>query len=291
MRRSTVTLFLLYALASTSSARAFTLSDFETPESIVRDPQDGAYYVSNVNGGLTEKDSNGYISKIGANGNILIQRYIGGEKGGSALHAPKGLLILKEEIWVTDIDTVKVFDKQSKALKKQLDLTPFGAKFLNDLAYDPSRGMVYVSDMLGDRIYSIERGRNDRIDVFKEGAELGNPNGLLFNPRSKNLLAVTWKGRIIEIDRLGRIRVLKKDLSTLDGVDHDGKGALYVSSFEKGEIYRIEYYGRGQMKTVVSGLTTPADISYDRQTDELLVPSFNGGTVTTIPIRKKDTKA
>lgn len=288
MRRSPALTLLLCMLIWPSAVEAFTLSDFEIPESVVRDPQDGAYYVSNVNGGLTDKDSNGYISKIGANGNILIQRYIGGEKGGSVLHAPKGLLILKDEIWVTDIDTVKVFDKREKTLKKQLDFEPFGAKFLNDLAYDPARGMVYVSDMLGDRIFSIERARDDRIDVFKEGVELGNPNGLLFNPRSKNLLVVTWKGQIIEIDRLGRVRVLKKDLSTLDGVDHDGKGAIYVSSFEKGEIYRIEYYGRGQMKTVVNGLTTPADISYDRQANELLVPSFQGGTVTTIPAKKKN---
>lgn len=287
MRRSLILPALLQALALSAPAQAFTLSDFDVPESIVRDPQDGAYYVSNVNGGPTDKDSNGYISKIASSGNILIQRYIGGEKEGSPLHAPKGLLILENEIWVTDIDAVKVFDKHAKTLTKLLDFAPLGAKFLNDLTYDPSRGIVYVSDMLGDRIYSIDRARGDRIDVFKEGAELGNPNGLLFNPRSKNLLAVTWKGRIIEVDRLGRVRVLKKDLSTLDGVDDDGQGALYVSSFEKGEIYRIEFFGRGQMKTVFGGLTTPADISYDRQADELLVPSFKGGTVTTIPMKNE----
>ncbi|MCG3175635.1 MAG: hypothetical protein MOGMAGMI_00568 [Candidatus Omnitrophica bacterium] len=277
-------------LLSPGLSSAFTLSDFEVPESVVRDPQDGAYYVSNINGEPTAKDGNGYISKISSSGNVLIQRYIGGEKGSDLLHAPKGLLVLRGELWVTDIDTIKVFNKTTKELLRTLDLTPFGAKFLNDLAFDPSRGTVYVSDMLGDRIYSIEIAREHRIEIFKEGEELDNPNGIMINPRSKNLLAVTWKGKIIEIDRQKRVRILKKGLTTLDGVDHDGKGSLYVSSFDKGEIYRIDYYGRGSATTVFSGLTTPADISFDRQGREVLVPSFKSGTVTTLSVRRASEK-
>jgi len=57
----------------------------------------------------------------------------------------------------------------------------------------------------------------------------------------------------------------------------------YVSSFEKGEVYSIPMFGRGTITTFLSGLTTPADISFDRNRDEVLIPSFDANTVTTVP--------
>src|SRR5689334_13018222 len=107
--------FLLAAflfLASARAALAFSLSDFETPEGIAVDPDDRSYFVSNINGGPTEKDANGYISKIASNGSIVIQKYIGGGKGGLVLHAPKGMVVLGRRLYVADIDTVKIFDKK-----------------------------------------------------------------------------------------------------------------------------------------------------------------------------------
>jgi len=68
----------------------------------------------------------------------------------------------------------------------------------------------------------------------------------------------------------------------LDGIDHDEEGNLYVSSHSQGVIHRIARLGRGKVTTEASGLTTPADISYDRTKRELLVPSFKGNTVSTL---------
>ena len=144
--------------------------------------------------------------------------------------------------------------------------------------------MVYVSDMLTDRIFKIDVKNNYAVSVFKKGPELGQPNGLAFNPKTKNLMVVTFdSGQILEMNASGKVRVLKKGLKALDGVDYDNDGNLYVSSFEKGEIYQISHLGRGPLTTYLSNLTTPADISYDRKRDEILIPSMNGNTVSTFP--------
>ena len=67
---------------------------------------------------------------------------------------------------------------------------------------------------------------------------------------------------------------------------YDNQGNLYVSSFDKGEVYKISRMGRGPMEIFMGGLITPADISCDRQKDELLIPSFKGNSVSTVPLRK-----
>ena len=277
---------LLTMILFASNAYAFTVGNFETPESVVVDPEDGSYYVSNINGSPTGKDANGYISKISPDGAAVIQRYIGNKPDEAPLHAPKGLAIIGKDIFVTDIDTVKGYDKATGKLSVIVDMTKFEAKFLNDLASD-GKGVLYVSDMMGNKIFKIDANKSYEVTVFKAGEQLGNPNGLLVNPKSKNLIVVAWgSGQILEIDRQGRIHVLKRGLEGLDGIDHDAEGNLYVSSHSKGVIHRIAHFGRGKVSTAANGLNTPADISYDRAKDELLIPSFKGNTVSTLTGKK-----
>ncbi len=275
---------LFFFFASVSTAHAFTLSHFQTPESAQVDPEDGSYYISNINGAPTDKDGNGYISKISASGNLSIQKFIGG-KNEPVLNAPKGLVILGRRIYVADIDTVKVFDKKTKELLTVVDLAPFHAKFLNDIAAD-EKGDLFVSDTIGNQLFKIQPSKKYEVTLFKKGAALGRPNGLLVNPKSKNLMVAGFEsGQLMEIDPAGNIHILKKGLSSLDGMDHDREGNLYISSFEKGEIYRVPLLGRGALGIYLSGLTTPADISFDRRKNELVIPSFKGNTVTTVDLR------
>ncbi len=281
---------LIIFLIAADAAQSFTLSSFETPESIIVDPENGYYYVSNINGNPTDKDGNGYISKINPSGSVSIQRFIASQKDQHALHAPKGLLVIGKNIFVTDIDTVKGFDKETGKASVLVDLSKLGVKFLNDLATD-GKGMIYASDMMTNQIFKIDSNKDYQASVYAGSVKLGGPNGLVINPKNKNLMVVTFKsGRILEIDRDGDIHVIKRGLTTLDGLDHDRSGNLYVSSFEKGEIYKIPNYGRGTIKTWMNGLTTPADISYDRKKDEVLIPSMKGNSVTTLPALKSDSK-
>ena len=275
--------FVLIGLFFAAPVRAFTLSDFETPESVVADPEDGSYYVSNINGDPSVKDGNGYISKISSNANIVTQKYIGGTKENPLLDAPKGLAILGKRIFVTDIDSVKIFDKESRNLLAVVDCQPLKVKFLNDIATD-GQNIVYVSDMLTDRILKINANDPYEPSVFLESPLLAKPNGVMVNPKTKNLMVVTLGGgEVLEIDDSKKIHILKKGLKVLDGIDYDNEGNLYVSSFEKGEIYQIGRMGRGPLMTYLSNLTTPADISFDRQRNQLLIPSFKGNTVSASP--------
>ncbi|OIO39581.1 MAG: hypothetical protein AUJ72_00410 [Candidatus Omnitrophica bacterium CG1_02_46_14] len=269
------------------NAHSFTLSNFDTPESFVSDPEDGAYYVSNVNGDPSAKDGDGYISKIQSAGNITIQKFIGGKKDEPLLNAPKGLCIVGKNIYVTDIDTVKAFDKETGKPTQIFDLSKFNVRFLNDIAAD-DKGRLYVSDTSTDQIFKIDSARSHEVTIFKEGKELGGPNGLFFNPKTKGLIVAGYvSGHIFEIDRTGKIHVLKRGLIKPDGLDYDSRRNLYISGFEKGEIYKISRMGRGLLEVFMSGLVTPADISCDRAHNELLIPSFDGNKVMTVKLDQK----
>ena len=278
-------LFLALCLFIAVPARAFTLSNFDSPESMIVDSQDGAYYVSNVNGAPDAKDGNGYISKINSKGTLVIQKYIGGKPGQPVLDAPKGMVILGKILFVTDIDSIKGFDKETAKLIITIDLSKAGAKFLNDITADRT-GVLYASDTLMNQIFKIDSKKNYEVSVLKTSFEITGPNGLTINPKTKNLVVVAWQGgEILEVTPEGKVHQLKKGLWALDGVDSDGHGNLYVSSFEKGEIYKIPYFGRGPISVFLSGLTTPADISFDWKNSELLIPSFKGNSVTTYYVK------
>ncbi len=92
MYRGIVLLLLLGACrqASTPPAPTWTLTpvwevtdSLARPESALFDSVANVIYVSNINGGPTEKDGNGYISRIAPGGTLLQARWVTG------LHAPR----------------------------------------------------------------------------------------------------------------------------------------------------------------------------------------------------------
>ena len=274
-----------FAVLFASPARALDLVDLSQPESVVVDPKTGSYYISNVNGSPAEKDSNGFISKVGSDGLVVVIRFIESKPDGLELHAPKGLLIVDGLLYVTDIDSVKVFKLETGELDRVISFAPAEPQFLNDAAAD-GEGKLYVSDMLANRIYRVDTKDGDKVSVFQEGDELGQPNGLCYDSRNEALLAVTWgTGEILRISKTGERTVLRKDLEGLDGVTADRKGTLFVSSYTKGEIYSVPDWGKGPLALFQSGLVAPADLYLDPATQTLLVPLMTEGKVTSFPVK------
>ncbi len=275
------------------AAQAFEVSGLATPESMIVDPGTGNYYISNINGSPAEKDNNGFITKLDKSGKVIVLKFIEGGRGGVTLHAPKGLTLIGNLLYVSDIDAVRGFDKGSGKLLHDIDLKGMGALFLNDLTND-EQGNLYISDTTvfvdpkaPGTIFKIETKNQHKAAILVRDAALGPPNGLVIHPKTRLLLANTWgAGRIIEITQDGKLRTFTEDPAwkDLDGLDYDSVGNLYISSFTGGTIYKISPNLKAE--TVKSGLTTPADINIDRKGNMILVPSFNGNSAMTIPIGK-----
>src|SRR3990172_7489526 len=86
---------------------------FQTPESVLYDAAEDVYLVSNINGSPTAADGNGFISRIGPEGQVLALKWIDGTVSGVTLHAPKGMAIVGDTLYVADITAVRMFDRRT----------------------------------------------------------------------------------------------------------------------------------------------------------------------------------
>ena len=83
--------------------------DFKVPESVCFDKANNVLYVANINGKPSNKDDNGFISKLSVEGKIIEKEWITG------LHAPKGMGVYEDFLYVSDIDRVaKISIKEGK---------------------------------------------------------------------------------------------------------------------------------------------------------------------------------
>lgn len=262
----------------------------QTPESVLHDPTTDLYLVSNINGVPSEKDGNGFISRLSADGKVAMLRWIAGGRNGVTMHAPKGMAIVGDTLFVADIDCVRKFNRTSGAPAGEICID--GASFLNDVAAGPD-GTVYVSDTGvtidasgvtptgSDAVHRI--GSDGTAAVVVKGADLQRPNGLFWT--RSGLIVVPFGGHDVRrYDRAGsRTTIASTPAGQLDGVVGLPDGGFLVTSWEAGAVYRIS--SDGAVTTFATGLPSPADLGYDAKRQRVAVPLFqeNGIEVFAVP--------
>jgi sugar lactone lactonase YvrE len=252
---------------------------FKTPESVLYDPEEDVYFVSNVNGKPFDVDGNGFISKVTPEGKSVELMWIDGSKKASTLNAPKGLTISGNTLYVADITVVRMFDKKTGAPKGKVAIP--GATFLNDLATGPD-GTVYVSDSGfkpgkdgfepsgSDSIYKLVKG-NRPVKLIAD-KELGGPNGLAVD--DTGVWVVTFgSGELYKVDSTGKKEAGQKlPAGTLDGLVKLTDGTVLASSWAASAIFRGT--PGSTFETIVHDVKSPADIGFDTKRNLILIPLF-----------------
>jgi hypothetical protein len=249
----------------------------DAPESAYVDPGSGDVFVSLIGGMPTDKDGNGMIARLGIDGSVKAPTWITG------LNAPKGLRSHQGTLWVSDIDEVLGIDIKSGKVTSKTRIE--GAQFLNDVAIG-SDGTVYISDMLGNKIYTLRSGK---AAVFAEGEDLENPNGLLVEGNS--LVVGGWgkpeadfttkvPGRLYKINLKTKAKsyITPAPAANIDGIESDGKGNYIISDYLAGKIYRVS--SDGKMETVTTFAPSTADIGFAADRNLLIIPHMNEDKVT-----------
>jgi len=275
------------AAPAPGATKLAVVEGFLTPESVLHDPVQDIYFVSNINGGPTTKDNNGFISRVRPDGAVENLKFIEGGHGGATLNAPKGLAIRGDTLWVADIDVVRSFDAKTGAPRDSVSLAGLGAVFLNDIAIAQT-GALYITDtgirfddvgnMLHpgpDRIFRI--GSDRQVTVAVRGDTLGRPNGITLDSVGKRFIVVQFGGRSVLAWKPGdkAPSVIAKGPGGFDGVEIAGS-RLLVSSWADST---VSSYETGQEVKVITGVPSPADIGYDAKRKRVLIPVFSGNRV------------
>lgn len=243
------------------------------PESVVYDKATNSLYVSNVNGAPTEKDGNGFISRLSVDGEIIQLKWLEG------FNAPKGLAIYNNKLYAADIDTLVEIDIADARITNTYQVKD--AKFLNDVTADKN-GRIYVSDMLLNRIHCLHNGT---FSIWLESPDLQSPNGLMVE--KNHLIVGTWgvmtDGFATDIPgHLKKITFKDHSISSIgdgsavgnmDGVEVDRHGDYYATDWMAGKLYRISK--QGQVDLLLSLEQGTADHEIIVEQDIILLPMMN----------------
>jgi hypothetical protein len=254
------------------------ITGLRAPESVLHDPEQDVYFISNINGGMLTADGNGFLSRVDANTLAVQLKWVESGKNGARLDAPKGMAILGDTRYVSDIHTVRKFDRRTGAPSGEIAIS--GTTFLNDIATDGRS--LYVSDTgvrLGPGTTFIATGTDaiwkitgDRAEKIAGGTDLGRPNGLDYF--SGALHVVTFGSNELYALHGGKKKeIARLPTGQLDGLVHLADGTPVVTSWEGDEIYRGRH-------AILAGLDAPADVGYDARRHRLLVPHPPSNHVT-----------
>lgn len=267
---------------------AFPLQILELngPYSFVVDPVTKEYFISSINGDESARDNNGFITKLDESGKVVGLKFIEGGRDGVILHAPRGLAIVGQTLYVADLDQVRGFDKSTGKLLLTLPLGSGAipqagySSQLMDIAYD-GKSLLYVSDRTGQAIFRIDVPHDHQISTLVRDPQLSGPAGLAVHPKGDRLIVVSWdKGNIVEVRLDGTLTELMSNgffsarFGNLSGVDFDRWGNMYVSDFTRGKIWRMA--PDRKLQVIAEYLPSPADIAIDRTNHVILVPYHYG---------------
>jgi sugar lactone lactonase YvrE len=231
----------------------------KVPESVLADVKNEVLYVSNIDGlDPWGKDGKGSIAKLSLDGKIINAEWVRG------LNAPKGMGLYKGNLYVADVDQVVEIDVDKGAIKKRIPVA--NAERLNDITVD-HKGVVYISDSKGNRVYML---KGDRATPYVES--LQGPNGLLWY---KDNLYVLDKGALVRINYDRTLTVITEGMEGgTDGLQMANERDFIVSCWA-GVIYYVYPDGTRQMLLDTRNEKfNSADIDFDAVNHILYVPTF-----------------
>lgn len=246
---------------------AFEVTEgLNAPESVIYDSNTNLLYVSNVNGGPGEKDGNGYILSCDLEGNIVEEMMVTG------MDAPKGMAIVNNRLYVSDIDTLVEIDLENNKIVNRYKSSE--GKFFNDVTAN-TNGEVFVTDTGANRIYRL---KNEELELFCENSKLDSPNGIAFD--NDQLIMVSWglpedgeTGSLKSISSDGKVvKRFGENREALDGIEVITNDKYLVTGFMSGSLYLVQEGTFTELLKVSEGT---ADLEYIQKSGMIFIPQMS----------------
>jgi len=244
-----------------------SIEGFSGPEAVRYDPEQDVYFVSNFNGGGNDRDANGFISKLAADGAIDSLRFMVGTDE-HPLHAPRGMYITADTLWAADVDGVHGFHRETGEQIRFIDFRNLEPGFLNDIAAAENNNL-YVTDTGTSKVYKIIDGEISTV----VDSLMAPPNGITPVPESQSFLLAPWGGATGFTQFNDSEGVTGEFAAAENGGNFDGiefvDGRLIAASQTDSSLH-VLYESADQILIKVPG--RPADIGIDTRRNRVAVP-------------------
>lgn len=271
---------LALGLASATQAQTLDLkpiwetdTTLRTPESVLYEPSQKILYVACINGGPKLDNNTSYIAKVGLDGKVIQLKFT------ENLNSTKGMGILGKKLYVTEMNQVAEIDLASGKILNRYPVE--GAKFLNDIAVDSKKDIVYVTDSGDSKVWAIHKGQ---VSLALSGDPLKGTNGLLFE--NGQILIGNGDGSLLSLNPESKqLTTIAKVGGGIDGIVALG-GKSYIVTEWGGKIWHIHADGSTDLKLDTSTeKINSADIGYNPSAKVLFVPTFFHNTVKAYSIK------
>lgn len=233
-----------------------TDTTFTGSESALYHAPNNTIYLSCGNTDPSAKDGDGFIALLHPDGTVKDKDWVTG------LDAPRGMAILNDKLYVTDIDVVKVIDIETGEIENTIAVE--GAVFLNDLASNGTT--IFFSDSRTGIIHALSQA--GEVSAVVTGAE--GINGL-----------ECYNGDLYSLDGEGLKRYNSEYTSMLINSEVTGGDGLvilgdstFIASRWAGEVYYINGKESTLLLDTKAEEINAADIGYIPELNMLLVPTF-----------------
>jgi len=243
-----------------------TMPGLKIPESVLYDTATGLIYVSNVDGNPSAKDSAGFISTLSTDGKILKTEWVIG------LNAPKGMGILNNHLFVSDIDQVVEIDIATASILNRYNVE--GSKFLNDIAVDPETGMIFITDSGTGQVYVLQNGF---VNLWLQGPMFKGANGLFLQGKT---LYIGTGNSIMQADIVsGEVLVCVSGTGGVDGLFMNSDKKFIYSDW-KGSVFMAEMKKKPELLINISTQKqNAADFGIILSKNLILIPTFSDNRV------------
>jgi hypothetical protein len=261
MRKLVFSILIGILFSSLSTKAQQIIEGFSRPESVIK--VGDKLFVSNINGGS--------ISELSADGKFIEKNF---QKG--TLHAPKGLAVLNNTIYVTDTDRVVGFNINSGVQVFELGVPK--STFLNDLCTIGNNKLA-VTDSRSGNVYTI----NTVDKAIQYLGSIAGANGVTYNERTKHLFACgmgpqfNGEGKLYMKD-LSKTDTLFTELPNsptgrFDGIELIDNDHLIVDDWtHNGRLFVYNLKDNSSVSYTLNCST--ADLYYDKSTGNVYIPDM-----------------
>lgn len=249
------------------------------PESVVYDPEQSRYLISNWGDGvIVQIDSNGIQSCF----STALQNKFN----------VAGLYILGDTLLAASGDTLNTdttgkgltgFNLKTGGIIFHIPIQGIGLP--NDITSDEN-GIIYLTDYWDDKLYKI---KNRIPSIYVSKGILGYPNGITYDRINNRLLLLSVGGSgapilSVDLEDSSVTTVVNTELIGTDGIVMDQAGRIYISEWTNDQIYIYDDDFNNPPVIFSKGHNDPADIYYDEINNLIVVPNFSSNTLDFVPI-------